>query len=144
MFVPLNPRSRLAGRDDKGWSNFFKYMNYRQIVGKFGENLAKDYLLRRSYRIISVNKKIGFKEIDIIAQEGEILVFVEVKTRLSSVFGGAEDAFNFVKFDNLKAAMEWYIYKNNLDGNFVRLDFISVDINKYRKKANIKHFKDII
>jgi len=119
-------------------------MNYRQIVGKFGENLAKDYLLRRSYRIISVNKKIGFKEIDIIAQEGEILVFVEVKTRLSSVFGGAEDAFNFVKFDNLKAAMEWYIYKNNLDGNFVRLDFISVDINKYRKKANIKHFKDII
>ena len=113
-------------------------------MGKFGENLAKDYLLKRGYQIVAVNKKIGFKEIDIIAREGKILVFVEVKTRLSSVLGGAENAFDFFKYNNLKTAMEWYIYKNNLDGNFVRLDFIAVDINRYTKKANIKHYKDII
>ncbi|MFA4941183.1 MAG: YraN family protein [Patescibacteria group bacterium] len=119
-------------------------MNYRQIVGKFGENIAKNYLLRRNYQIISVNEKIGFKEVDIIAKKGDFLIFVEVKTRLSSVFGGAEDAFNFSKFHRLKEAIDDYIYKNDLDGNFIRLDFISVDIDKYKKIANIKHYKDII
>lgn len=119
-------------------------MNHRQIVGKFGEGLAKDYLSRRGYRIISVNEKIGFKEVDIIARKDNLFVFIEVKTRVSSAFGGAEEAFNSAKFSNLQIAIEQYLYKNNLDGNFVRLDFISVDIDKYRKKANIKHYKDII
>jgi putative endonuclease len=123
---------------------FFKSMNYRQIVGKFGENIAKDYLLKRGYQIIGINEKIGFKEVDIIARKGNFLIFVEVKTRLSSVFGGAEDAFNFSKFNHLKTAMDDYIYRNDLDGNFIRLDFISVDINRYVKRANIKHYKDII
>lgn len=119
-------------------------MNYKQSAGRFGENLAKDYLLRRGYKIVSANLKIGFREIDIVVQKGGILIFVEVKTRLSSIFGGAEDAFDFRKFNNLKKALEFYIYKNNLDGNMVRLDFISVDIIKQRKIAKIKHYKDII
>lgn len=119
-------------------------MNHKQAVGKFGENLAKDYLLRQGYKIISLNQKIGFKEIDIIARIGKMLVFVEVKTRLSSVLGGAEDAFDFRKSGHLEKALEFYIYKNNLNENLVRLDFISVDINGQKKRAKIKHYKDII
>ena len=119
-------------------------MSYKQVVGKFGESIAKDYLVRRGYRIIGLNQKISFKEIDIIAQKEEILVFVEVKTRLSSIFGKAEDAFDFRKLSHLKRALEFYIYGNNLNENLVRLDFISVDISRQKKMAKIKHYKDII
>ena len=119
-------------------------MNYRQKVGKFGENIARDYLLRRGYKIIGLNQKISFKEVDIIARDGETLVFIEVKTRLSQIFGGADDAFDFRKLSNLKEALELYIYKNNFDGNLARLDFVSVDISRQKKKAKIKHYKDII
>jgi len=119
-------------------------MNYRQKAGKFGEDLAKDYLLKKGYGVIGENIKVSFQEIDIIARQGGITVFVEVKTRLSSVFGSAEDAFDLKKFNNLKKALEFYIYKNNLDENLVRLDFISVDISRQKKRAKIKHYKDII
>lgn len=119
-------------------------MNYKQSAGKFGENLAKDYLLRRGHKIIGANLKIGFKEIDIIAEKNGIVIFVEVKTRLSSIFGNAEDALDSKKINNLKTALEFYVYKNNLDGNLARLDFISVDIIKPRKIAKVKHYKDII
>ncbi|MFA4833740.1 MAG: YraN family protein [Patescibacteria group bacterium] len=119
-------------------------MNYKQVVGKFGENLARDYLLKHGYKIIDINVKISFKEIDIIARVGETLIFVEVKTRLSSIFGSAEDAFESKKLSNLKKALEFYIYENNLDENLVRLDFISVDISRQEKMAKIKHYKDVI
>jgi putative endonuclease len=119
-------------------------MNYRQEIGKFGENLAKNYLLRRGYKILGENEKISFWEIDIIAKEGDILVFIEVKTKLSSAFGKAEDAFDFKKCGHLEKALELYIYKNNLDENLVRLDFISIDISHQKKKAKIKHYKDVI
>ncbi|MDD5071275.1 MAG: YraN family protein [Patescibacteria group bacterium] len=119
-------------------------MNYRREVGKFGENLVKNYLLKKGYEILGENVKISFQEIDIIAKEGKIFVFVEVKTKLSSAFGKAEDAFDFRKSGHLGKALELYIYKNDLDENLIRLDFISVDINREKKMAKIKHYKDII
>ena len=119
-------------------------MSYKQTIGKFGENIAKDYLVKRGYKIIGLNQKVSFQEVDIIAQKGEILVFIEVKTRLSSIFGGAEDAFDFKKSGHLEKALEFYIYKNNLDEDFVRLDFISVDISREKKRAKIKHYKGVI
>jgi putative endonuclease len=100
--------------------------------------------LKKGYKIIGENIKISFKEVDIIAWQGKMLVFIEVKTRLSSVFGGAEDAFGSRKSGYLEKALEFYIYKNNLDENLARLDFISVDINRQKKMAKIKHYKDII
>ncbi|MDD5031558.1 MAG: YraN family protein [Patescibacteria group bacterium] len=119
-------------------------VNYRREVGKFGENLAKNYLLKKGYEIIGENVKISFQEIDIIARQEKMLVFIEVKTRLSSAFGGAEDAFDFRKSGYLEKALESYIYKNNLDENLIRLDFISIDLNREKKIAKIKHYKDII
>ncbi|MDD5291273.1 MAG: YraN family protein [Patescibacteria group bacterium] len=119
-------------------------MNYRQRVGKFGENIAKNYLLRQGYKIIGLNKKISFKEIDIMARDGETLVFIEVKTRLSSVFGNADDAFDLKKVNNLKEAIGRYIYENNFDENLVRLDFISLNISRLEKRAKIKHYKDVV
>ena len=119
-------------------------MNYKQKIGKFGENLAKDYLVRHGYKILGMNIKISYKEVDIIASYGKLIVFVEVKTRVFLGWGGAEEAINDQKIANLVQALDLYIYEKKLDENFVRLDFIAIDIDKNKKIANIKHYKDVI
>lgn len=119
-------------------------MNHNKIVGQFGETIAKRFLESRGYKIVDLNVKKSYKEIDIIASLGKILVFVEVKTRTSFLFGSAEDAIGQKKIKYLKQAMGMYLSgcKNNY--NDIRLDLIAVDINKQEKSANIKHYKDII
>lgn len=118
-------------------------MNRNQKVGKFGEELVKDYLIRKGYEIIARNLKISYQEVDIIAKNGEYYIFVEVKTRTSNILGEADEAFDDIKMDNLNVAIAKYIEKNNINEKYVQIDLISVDINKGEKKAKIKHYKDI-
>lgn len=118
-------------------------MNYNQKIGNFGENLAKDYLIKHNYKIIAQNVKISFQEIDIIAYIKGIYVFVEVKTRTSSIYGAADEAVNNRKILNLKKAIIKYLNKANISSRNIRLDMVSIDINKIKKIAKIKHYKDI-
>ena len=119
-------------------------MYHNQRIGKFGEELARKYLIGNGYKIIDQNVKTSFKEIDIIAEENDELVFVEVKTRTSLMFGGAEEALTPAKINNFKKGVELYlIWRDYLDNKEIRLDLISVDIGKDKKTAKIKHYKDI-
>ena len=63
-----------------------------QSFGREGERIAVDYLTEKGYRILRRNYRFGRGEIDIIAQDGTELVFVEVKTRRTSAFGEPEEA----------------------------------------------------
>jgi len=118
-------------------------MDYRKKVGEFGEKIATDYLKRKGYLIIGKNIKMSFKEIDIIASIKEKIVFFEVKTRTSKILGAAEEAISGKKINNLKKAIGFYIAENKIKANNTRLDFIAINIDKYKKIANIKHFRDI-
>lgn len=118
-------------------------MRYKNKVGLFGEEIARQYLTNNDYAIISVNKKISFKEIDILAKKNGMLIFVEVKTRTNDIYGDASDSFGSRKTENLKNAILQYILEENIDENKVQIDLIAVDINKIRKIANIKHYKNI-
>jgi len=60
--------------------------------GRIGETIAAGYLRLIGYRIIERNLRIGRNEIDIVAFDGDCLVFVEVKTRRNSRFGSAAEA----------------------------------------------------
>ncbi|HKC56191.1 MAG TPA: YraN family protein, partial [Vicinamibacterales bacterium] len=64
----------------------------RQILGISGEDLACDELRRRGYAILDRRYRTRFGEIDIIARDGDTIVFVEVKARLTDDFGGAAAA----------------------------------------------------
>lgn len=118
-------------------------MNYRQKVGKFGEELAGKFLVKKGYEIIATNIKISYQEIDIIAKKTKLYIFIEVKTKTSQSFGSADEAIDSEKINNLKKAMETYSYEKKWDENFIRLDFISVDIQKTKKIAKIRHYKNI-
>lgn len=118
--------------------------HYRQRVGKFGEELAKKFLIKRGYKIIDSNIKTSYKEIDIIAEKEKTIIFIEVKTRTSAKFGNAEDAIESRKIHHFKKAIQNYLFKNQLLYNEIRADFIAIDLNKNNKTAKIKHFLDII
>ena len=118
-------------------------MNHNQKVGQFGEKLARDYFIRHGYKIIDINVQVSYKEIDIIAWENKILVFVEVKTRTSDKFGPADEAISSRKTQRLKKAIGMYLKNCNLKFKDIRLDLIAVDIDKIKKTAKIKHYKDI-
>lgn len=119
-------------------------MSYNKRLGQFGENLVCDFLKRKGYKIIGQNVKISFQEIDIISQKGDLIVFVEVKTRTGTSFGEGELAVDDFKIDNLQKAIEQYVSLNHLDLEKVRLDLVVVDIKKQEKTAKIKHYFGII
>ncbi len=83
-------------------------MNARQRLGQSGENAAAAYLESLGYRVLGRNVRGPTGEIDIVAREGETIVFVEVKARLSGAFGslGAVDAR---KRKRLRAAAADYL-----------------------------------
>jgi putative endonuclease len=119
-------------------------MNYNKDVGKFGEELAINYLSKKGYKIIEKNKKVSYFEFDILANFKEKMVFIEVKTRASNVFGKAEEAITHKKMINLKKGINNYLLENKIVHKSIQVDLIAIDINKNKKVANIKHYKDII
>lgn len=114
-----------------------------QKIGGFGEMLAKNYLIKHGYKIIETNVKTSYQEIDIIAKKGKFTIFVEVKTRTSFALGSADTALTVKKIKNYKKVINSYMYDNNFDKRYFRMDLISIDINKKDNKATIKHYKDI-
>ena len=78
------------------------------MKGAWGEAAARGYLTRAGYRIVDCNFRTRFGEIDIIAQAGEYLVFIEVKTRKNDRFAAAREAVTPKKQARiLAAAEEW-------------------------------------
>lgn len=118
-------------------------MAHNQLIGGFGEALAKNYLVKHGYSLVDANLKISYQEIDIIAKYKDLLVFVEVKTRTSLTLGEADEAMTCKKTSNFKKAVELYIYSKKINPDNIRADLISIDINKIKKTAKIRHYKEI-
>ena len=108
-------------------------------LGKRGENLAVEYLIKLGYQILERNWRSGHKEIDIIAMKGDTLVAVEVKTRKSNTFGEPDIAVGVMKQRMLAWAADAYVRYRNLDVE-VRFDVISIIINE--QGEHLEHIED--
>ncbi len=110
-------------------------------LGTWGEELAADYLQRKGYTIIERDWKSGHRDIDIIALDGDTVVFVEVKTRRNRVFGEPEDAIDYQKLKNLRAAINHYIKFKYIHSE-VRLDAITIVGTPEEGNPEITHIQD--
>lgn len=104
-------------------------------IGKIGEDIAYEYLLTNSYKVITRNWRTTAEEIDIIAQKDEFLVVIEVKTRTSKKYGNPEEAVNYSKQKRLVEAADKYIRKFDIRFE-TRFDIISVLILKHEYFLN--------
>ena len=89
------------------------------------ERFAAKYLKKIGYKILSQNYKAKMGEIDIIAMDGDILVFAEVKQRKSDDFGAPREFVTKEKQRKIKNTAQLYIMKNKYSGN-VRFDVVEV------------------
>lgn len=93
--------------------------------GKEAEKFAESYLQRNGYDILEINYKTRYGEIDLVAREGKTLVFIEVKARKSSAFGGPSGALNLTKKKKLSRMAAYYLSEKRWTGD-VRFDVVLI------------------
>ena len=108
-------------------------------LGKKGEQLAVDYLLKKGYQIVERNYRFDKAEVDIIAQQKDTLAIVEVKTRSTIDFGNPQDFVKPKQIQRLVKAVDGYVNVNGLDVE-VRFDIIA--IVKNGQVYDIEHLED--
>ena len=117
-------------------------------IGRRGEEIAEEYLKNRGFKIIARNyRSHRWGEIDRIAIDKDTLVFVEVRTRMSSDFLTPQESITRHKISALKRAAHYYFLEHEDQRDTpqaLRIDFVGVTLNnKHGKKPKVEHFVNI-
>lgn len=107
-------------------------------LGKKGEQLAVSFLENKGYRILHTNWTFDKAELDIIAENSEFVVFVEVKTRSTDVFGSPAESVTLAKQKHLLKTIEAWFDESGCTKE-ARIDIISIVIDK--GKQTIEHLE---
>ena len=110
-------------------------------LGRWGEKQAARYLRRKGWRIIERNFNCSAGEIDLIADDDGMLVFVEVRTRNESSFGSAEQSVDAKKEGRISRAAEWYLNAWPRDKIEHRFDIVAVELKNNENSWEIKHYR---
>ena len=108
--------------------------------GKDGEDLACEHLQKKGFHIVERNVRFKIAEIDIVAREGNVLVFVEVRSRKSDVFGTPKASVGRTKQWHLVKAAQAYLQRLNGKMPVCRFDVVSV--LGYGSRASVEHIRD--
>jgi len=113
-------------------------------LGKKGEEIAKKYLSKHNYKIVERNfKSQRWGEIDLVAIENEVLVFVEVKTRLGSKYGEPQEAVTPFKLRALKRTGTYYKMQHPELPEALRIDVVAIVLDrKTHEPLKIELFRD--
>jgi len=112
----------------------------RHAVGKAGEEAAVQFLRQHGYRILERNYRCRFGEIDLIARDGLMLAFVEVKTRRSQKYGPAAAAVTLQKQRHLIKASQAYLIQRKKADELCRFDVVTVEMDA--QQSHIELIKD--
>ena len=106
-------------------------------LGPRGERAAEKYLRRNGYRIVERNFRAAGAEIDIVAMDGDTLVFVEVKTRRSCEAGAPEEAVDERKQKQIRRAAEIFATRYCADDVTMRFDIVAIDASGKRLEIQL-------
>ena len=114
-------------------------MAHHNQLGKKGEQLAVNFLIKKGYNIVERNYRFDKAEVDIIAQKDDVLAIIEVKTRSTTDFGNPQDFVKPKQIQRLVKAVNEYVIENDLN---VEVRFDIIGIVKNGKSFEIDHLKD--
>jgi putative endonuclease len=97
-------------------------------TGREGEQIATEFLKKNGYKICEINFRCPLGEIDVIARDKDVLVFIEVKTRKSRELGYPEQAVGIRKQKKLSLLASWYLQGKKLDNASARFDVVAITI----------------
>lgn len=109
----------------------------RLKLGKMGEDIALKEIKRLGYKLITRNYRCSLGEIDIIARDGDCLVFLEIKTRKGRSTGYAKEAVDRRKRGQISKAALTYMKANGCYDERARFDVIAISINDGREEIEI-------
>ncbi len=115
---------------------------FRKLLGDRGERAAVKYLKQQGFRIIARQYRNSYGEVDIIAQDGKTMVFVEVKTRTSTNDGQPFEAVDTRKQEKLtRIALAWLKQYDRLEQP-ARFDVVSILWPDDKGEPQIQHFRN--
>jgi len=109
----------------------------RLDLGSRGEDLALQKIKRLGYKCLEKNYRCSLGEIDLIARDGDSLVFIEIKTRRGSTTGIAKEAVNRRKMRQISKAALSYMKANSCCDTKARFDVIAVNITGDREEIEV-------
>jgi putative endonuclease len=112
-------------------------------LGKFGESWAVGYLRRQGCSILGRNLRISGAEVDILARDGDELVFVEVKSRRSGTYGRPEEAVTRARYARLAAAAEAYMAEHRPGDAPFRIDVIAIQVDGGGSVRRCDHLRNV-
>jgi putative endonuclease len=98
----------------------------RRTLGEYGEQLAARYLQDRGLEVLDRNWRCGQGEVDLVARDGDCLVFCEVKTRRTERFGAPVEAVTRRKAARLRRLAAAWLQEHEVRGGRVRIDVIGI------------------
>ncbi|MGI5837035.1 MAG: YraN family protein [Chloroflexota bacterium] len=113
----------------------------RHEIGRHGEDIAARYLQESGYRLIQRNYRCSLGELDLVAEDGDDLVFVEVRTKQQPCLFRPEETVSRHKSTRLIRLGEQYLASKNQQRPW-RIDVIAVELDRQGKLARIEHFID--
>jgi putative endonuclease len=116
-------------------------MRAKDELGRYGEEIAARHLLAAGYTIHDRNWRCDSGELDIVAQMGGVLVFVEVKTRASTRFGLPAEAISSVKAQRIRGlSLRWLVARRPVFAE-MRFDVLSVMCSAAGEPASVEHIE---
>ena len=116
----------------------------RRETGILGEKIACEYLGKNGYDIIETNYRRIEGEIDIIARQEDILVFVEVRTKKSRQFGNPEESITRVKKERLRMLAERYGQEHDNIPDSWRIDVMAIQLDSGNRVKKIQHIENAV
>jgi putative endonuclease len=105
-------------------------------LGRQGEEIAATYLQQQGYEILTRNYRCRYGELDIICRKNGLIVFVEVKTRRSDLFGSPEEAITRSKIEHIKKVALHYMSENKAKYRETRFDVVTIMMRSDRPDIN--------
>ena len=114
----------------------------RRALAQAGEDAAVEALLRRGYRVRERNVRLRRGELDVVAEEGGDLVFVEVKSRRSVAYGTPAEAVGFQKQRTLVQLAAAYLTRRGLVDRACRFDVVEVRLDSAGRPVRVDVLRD--
>lgn len=115
----------------------------RQGLGRYGEELAARHLLARGYEIVDRNWRCQAGELDLVARDGECLVFVEVRARRGQALGTPEESVTAAKQARLAALADAYVQDQNWAGDY-RIDMVAIAFDERGRLLRLDHYENAV
>jgi putative endonuclease len=101
----------------------------RQILGRDGEQIAEKYLAKKGYRLVERNYRCPMGELDLIALDRRVIVFIEVKTRVDQSFGPPLESVHPRKQQKMIGAAQYFLSQHKLHDREARFDVVGISFD---------------